>query len=155
MEIILLEKIHRLGELGDKVKVKAGYARNFLIPNRRAVPATAANQARVEEARAQLQEAQSAALAEAQARAQTLAGLTVVIPGKAGTEGRLFGSIGTADIARAVSEAGFALAKREVRLPNGPLRELGSHAVELHLHADVDVVITVSVVADDEPVTSV
>lgn len=154
MEIILLEKVHRLGDLGDTVKVKAGYARNFLIPNRKAIQATAGNRARLEAARAELQEAQGAALAEAQERARALSALELVIRCKAGTEGRLFGSVGTLDIATAATEAGVALAKREVRLPDGALRELGTHRVELHLHPDVDIAITVSLVPDEEPVIS-
>jgi large subunit ribosomal protein L9 len=137
MEVILLEKVHKLGSLGDRVKVKPGYARNFLIPTQKAIPATAANLAKVESARAELQKAQADALAKAQARAQALAALTVTIRAKAGTEGRLFGSVGTQDIADAVTQAGVELAKKEVRLPEGSLREVGEHQIDVYLHSDV------------------
>ena len=151
MEVILLEKIHRLGELGDKVTVRPGYGRNFLIPNRKAVPATAVNVARFEEQRAELERAQSDVMAAAQARAEQLTGLEVVIAAKAGAEGKLFGSVGTQDIAAAIVAAGASVEKREVRLPDGPLREIGEYAVEVHLHADINVEIKVKVVPEDAP----
>lgn len=148
MEVILLEKIHRLGALGDRVQVRAGYGRNYLIPQRKAVPATADNVARFEEQRAELERAQGELLAAANTRAAALADLVVTVAARAGAEGKLFGSVGTGDIAQAVVAAGIAVEKREVRLPNGPLREVGDFAVEIHLHADVDAEITVRVVAE-------
>lgn len=154
MEVILLEKIHRLGELGDKVTVRPGYGRNFLIPNRKAVPATAANVARFEEQRAELERAQTDILAAAKARAEQLTGLEVVIAAKAGAEGKLFGSVGTQDIAEAIVASGASAEKREVRLPDGPLREIGEYAIEVHLHADINVEIKVKVVPEDAPSAS-
>lgn len=150
MEVILLEKVHKLGNLGDRVKVKPGYGRNYLIPNKMAVPATPENVAAVEARRAELERVQQEHLAAARERAERLAGFTVTIAARAGTEGRLFGSVGTADIAEAVTAAGIELERREVRLPAGPLREVGAHDVVLHLHPDVDVTITVRVVAEQE-----
>ena len=148
MEVILLEKIHRLGALGDRVQVRAGYGRNYLIPQRKAVPATADNVARFEEQRAELERVQSDQFAAATARATALTDLVVPVTAKAGAEGKLFGSVGTLDIAEAVSATGVAVEKREVRLPNGPLREVGDHKVEVHLHADVDAEITVRIAAE-------
>lgn len=149
MEVILLEKVYRLGDLGDRVKVRSGYGRNFLIPNRKAVPATAANLAKFEAERQLLLKANEEKLAEAQQRAGKLTEMVVTISAKAGSEGRLFGSVGTQDIAVAVTEAGVEVAKKEVRLPAGPLRELGEHAIELHLHPDVNVTIKVIIVGID------
>jgi len=148
MEVILLEKIHRLGALGDRVQVRSGYGRNYLIPQRKAVPATAENVTRFEEQRAELERAQSDQFAAATARAAALTDLVVTVTAKAGAEGKLFGSVGTLDIAEAVSATGVAVEKREVRLPNGPLREVGDHKVEVHLHADVDAEITVRIAAE-------
>lgn len=148
MEVILLEKIHRLGALGDRVQVRPGYGRNYLIPQRKAVPATADNVARFEEQRAELERAQADQFDAATARAQGLTDLAVTIVAKAGTEGKLFGSVGTADIAAAIASTGIAVEKREVRLPNGSLREVGDHRVEVHLHADVNAEITVRIVAE-------
>lgn len=149
MDVILLEKIHRLGELGDKVSVRPGYGRNYLIPNRKAVPATADNVKRFEEQRAELERQQADLLSAAQARAEKLRELELLIPAKCGAEGKLFGSVGTQDIADAVQAAGGEVEKREVRLPNGPLREIGDYTIEVHLHADVDVEIKVKVVPED------
>ncbi len=151
MEVILLEKVHNLGKLGDRVKVKAGYGRNFLIPNRKAVPANEANVAKLEAMRAELEKTQAEALAQAEARAAVLRNRVVTIAARVGDEGKLFGSIGTADIAEALTREGVQVAKREVRLPNGPLRVIGDHAVDFHLHADVNVTVTVHVVAENEP----
>ena len=148
MEVILLEKVHRLGNLGDKVKVKPGYGRNYLIPTGKAVPATAQNVAKFEATHAEIEEAQAKSLEEAQARAEALAGLTITIASKAGTEGRLYGSVGTADIVSAVTAAGVNLSKKEVRLPKGPLREIGEHTVDLHLHPDLSATVKVLVVAE-------
>lgn len=150
MEVILLEKVHNLGKLGDRVKVRPGYARNFLIPEKMAVPATESNVQKLETMRAELEKAQAEALAKAESRAATLKDAVVTIPARAGEEGKLFGSVGTADIADALSKAGNEVEKREVRMPAGPIRTLGDHAVELHLHADVNVPVTVRVVAESE-----
>jgi len=150
MEVILLEKIHKLGELGDKVRVRAGYGRNYLIPQKRAVPATPANVEKFEAQRADLEKAQSDALAAAQRRAEAMNDVAVTVTAKAGTEGKLYGSIGTAEIAEAVSATGQTVEKREVRLPDGPIRELGEHQVTIHLHADVEVNVTVCAVVEDE-----
>jgi len=148
MEIILLQKVDNLGDLGDKVHVKSGYGRNFLIPSGRAVPATAENLEAFETRRAELEKEAAGKLAAAEARKAKLEGLAVTISCKAGDEGRLFGSVGTGDIAQAVSEAGFELEKREVLLPNGPFRVTGEYEVDLHLHADVNATVKVSIVPE-------
>lgn len=147
MNVILLEKIANLGDLGDQVSVKAGFGRNFLIPTGKAVPATAANIADFEQRRAELQAAADARLAEAQARAEQLDELKVSIAANAGDEGKLFGSIGTNDIADALAAAGVEVDKSEIRLPHGAFREVGEYEVAIQLHSDVDVTITVIVVA--------
>ena len=149
MEVILLKKVENLGNLGDKVKVKAGYGRNFLIPTGKAKPATEANLAEFEARRAELEKAAAEALAAAEARAAKLAEFTVTIASKAGDEGKLFGSIGPADIVAAVADAGVEIEKQEVRLPEGPLRTTGEFEVGLHLHTDVDATINVVVVAEE------
>lgn len=149
MEVILLEKIHKLGNLGDKVRVRAGYGRNYLIPQKRAVPATPDNIEKFEAQRGALELAQTDARAAAQARVDAIADLTVTISAKAGDEGKLYGSIGNVEIAAAISAAGGKIDKREVRLLNGPLREIGEHQVTVHLHADVETLVTVQLVAED------
>lgn len=149
MEVILLEKIHKLGNLGDKVRVRAGYGRNYLIPQKRAVPATPDNVEKFEAQRGALELAQADARAAAQARVDAIADLTVTISAKAGDEGKLYGSIGNVEIAAAISAAGGKIDKREVRLLNGPLREIGEHQVTVHLHADVETLVTVQLVAED------
>ncbi|KAA6182825.1 50S ribosomal protein L9 [Thiohalocapsa marina] len=149
MDIILLKKVGGLGNLGDKVTVRPGYGRNYLIPTGTAVPATADNLKAFEERRAELEAQALAALAEAEQRKARLEGLTVAIARKAGDEGRLFGSVGTADIAEAITEAGVPVEKSEVRLPAGPFRAIGEHAVELHLHSDVDITVQIEVVPAD------
>lgn len=151
MDVILLEKVHNLGNLGDRVRVKPGYGRNYLIPRKKAVSATPANVAEFEARRAELERAQADALGRAQARATQFTDLTVTIRAKAGTEGRLFGSVGTVDIAEAATAMGIELERREVRLPAGPLRDVGSHAVDVHLHPDVNVTITVVVAEESAP----
>ncbi len=148
MEVILLEKVANLGSLGDKVKVKAGYGRNFLLPYGKAVPATEANLKAFEERRAELEKAAAEALAAAQARAEALEGASFSISSKAGDEGKLFGSIGVRDIAEVISAAGTTVEKSEVRLPEGPIREIGEFDIELHLHSDVDVTVKLAVVAE-------
>lgn len=149
MEVILLDKVDNLGNLGDKVSVKAGYGRNFLIPTGRAVPATADNVKVFEERRAELEKQVAEKLAAAEARkAQIEAVGKVTVSHKAGEEGKLFGSVGTSEIADACTAAGAEVAKAEVRLPEGPFRVAGEYEVELHLHADVNATITVEVVAE-------
>ena len=147
MEVILLEKIANLGNLGDKVAVKAGYARNFLLPFGKATPANAANVEAFEVRRAELEKIAAERKAEAEVRAEKLAELTVTITANAGEEGKLFGSIGTRDIADAVTAAGVELEKSEVRLPEGPLRNVGTFDVAVHLHTDVETTVKVEVVS--------
>ncbi len=149
MEVILLNKVENLGNLGDVVKVRPGYGRNYLIPSGKAVPATEENRKLFDERRAELEKAAAEALAAAEARREALSELVVTISHKAGEEGRLFGSVGTADIAAAVNEAGVQLEKQEVRLPGGPLRQTGEYEIELHLHPEVNVTIKVNVVAEE------
>ncbi len=149
MEVILLEKIGKLGSLGDKVNVKAGYGRNYLIPTGKAVPATASNVAKFEERRAELEKAAAEALAAAQARAEALNGVSVTIASKAGDEGKLFGSIGTRDIAEALTAAGQEVCKSEVRLPEGALRHIGEFEVAVQLHSEVMTSVTVVVVGEN------
>lgn len=148
MQVILLEKVGKLGSIGDQVSVKSGFARNFLFPYGKAVPATSANVAEFEARRAELEAAAAEKLAEAQARAEKLNELTVTIEANAGDEGRLFGSIGTRDIADAVTAAGVEVNKSEVRLPEGAIRELGSFEVAVQVHTDVTATITLEIVAE-------
>lgn len=148
MEIILLEKITKLGALGDRVKVKPGYARNYLIPKGKATEATPANLARFEARRAELERIAAEALAKARARAEQLAELIVTLSVKTGSEGRLFGSVGAADIASAVSAAGIELQKHEIRLPAGSIRQIGEYDVDLYLHNEVKTQIRVNVIAE-------
>lgn len=148
MDIILLQRIKNLGKLGDKVSVKAGYGRNFLIPTGKAVAATEANTAAFEARRAELEKAEADILAAAQARADQLNEVNIVITAKAGDEGKLFGSIGTRDIADAITEAGVAVTKAEVKLPNGTLRDVGSFDIDLQLHAEVTATVKLVVVAE-------
>jgi len=138
MEIILLEKIENLGALGDKVNVKSGYGRNFLIPQGKAASATPENIAEFEARRAELEKAAGDALAVAQTRYDGLNGMTVTVTAKAGEEGKLFGSVGTADIAQAISDAGVTVERNEVRLPTGAFRQVGEYDVQIHLHTDID-----------------
>ncbi|NCF11418.1 MAG: 50S ribosomal protein L9 [Gammaproteobacteria bacterium] len=149
MEVILLEKVQNLGDLGDKVKVKPGYGRNYLVPSGKATPATAENVALFEQRRAELEKAQAERLGTAEARAVALRDTEVTIKAKAGTEGKLYGSVGTREIADAVSATGVALEKHEVLLPDGALREIGEHEVALHLHSDLDLSIKVVVEAEE------
>ncbi len=149
MEVILLTKVDNLGTLGDKVSVKAGYGRNYLIPQGKAKPATPENIAEFEARRAELEKAAADNLAAAEARKTGLDGLEVRITSKAGTEGKLFGSIGTHDIADAVNALGIALERKEVRLPEGPIRMVGEHDVDLHLHTDVNATIKVIVIGEE------
>ena len=146
MDVILLQRIKNLGKLGDKVSVKAGYGRNFLIPQGKAVAATESNTAAFEARRAELEKAEAEVLATAQARADQLNEVNIVITAKAGDEGKLFGSIGTRDIADAVTAAGVEIHKSEVRLPEGVLRSVGEYAIALQLHPDVKIDITLEIV---------
>lgn len=149
MEIILLQKVANLGKIGDRVKVKAGYGRNFLLPQGKATLATADNIAKFEARRSELEEAAGEELGKAQARATKLQGFKLSITAKAGGEGKLFGSVGTSDIAEATRKAGFDVERSEVRLPHGPIRQAGEHVVQLHLHTDVTVDLPVTIVAEE------
>jgi large subunit ribosomal protein L9 len=148
MEIILLEKIPNLGNLGDKVSVRPGYGRNYLIPKGKAVAATAEKLAEFERRRADLEKKAADELAAAQARSEAIAQLAVTISRKAGEEGRLYGSVGTKDIAEAATAAGVPVQRYEVRLPTGPIRQTGEYQVRLHLHSDVDATLRVTVVGE-------
>ncbi|WP_455375477.1 50S ribosomal protein L9 [Kaarinaea lacus] len=145
MNVILLERVANLGNLGDAVKVKAGYGRNFLIPQGKAVPATPANVEKFEARRAELEQAAAERLSTAEARKDAISALSITLTQKAGDEGKLFGSVGTSDIAHAITDAGVPVEKREVRLPNGPIRQIGEHNIEIELHSDVVAEITVVV----------
>jgi large subunit ribosomal protein L9 len=149
MEVILLEKVAKLGGLGDKVTVKAGYGRNFLIPQKKAVPATAANLESFEARRAELEAQAAEKLATAEKRAEQLKELELTLAVKAGDEGKLFGSIGTRDLADLISSTGIEASKSEIRLPNGPLRTTGTFEIALQLHADVTTALTVHVVPEE------
>ncbi len=149
MEIILLEKIDNLGNVGDRVKVKSGYGRNFLLPQGKATLATAANIAKFEQRRAELEAKAAQDMANAEARAAQLRRLELSITVKAGSEGKLFGSIGTVDIAELCTAQGVPVERSEVRLPEGPIRVVGEHAIELHLNADLDVPMTINVIAEE------
>jgi large subunit ribosomal protein L9 len=145
MEIILMDKVANLGNLGDVVDVKAGYARNYLIPQGMAKRANKANIAAFEERKVELEKVAGEKLAAAQVRAETLAGYTVQISQKAGVDGRLFGSVTNSDIAEALTAQGFPVARGEIRLPDGPFKAIGDYPVSLSLHTDVIVEITVAV----------
>ena len=149
MEVILLEKVAKLGGLGDKVTVKSGYGRNFLIPQKKAVPATAANLESFEARRADLEKQAAEKLATAEKRAEQLKELELTLAVKAGDEGKLFGSIGTRDLADLISSTGIEANKSEIRLPNGPLRTVGTFEITLQLHADVTTALTVHVVPEE------
>lgn len=148
MEVILLESIGKLGKLGDKVSVKGGFGRNYLVPQGKAVPATANNVARFEERRAELEKAAADKLAAAQARAEQLNDLELSVVAKAGDEGKLFGSIGTRDIADAITASGLEVEKSEVRLPAGVIRTIGEFDIAVQLHPEVTANLTLTVVAE-------
>lgn len=150
MEVILLEKVYNLGELGDKVNVKPGYGRNYLIPSGKAVSATKANVAMFEERKAELEKQQQEALAAANARAEKMQDVSVSIARKAGGEGKLFGSVSPIDIAEAVVASGIELEKQEIRMPEGPIRATGEYEFDIQLHADVMTTIKVVVVEEEE-----
>ena len=153
MNVILLEKVHKLGDLGDQVRVKAGYGRNYLIPGGKAVPATPDNIARFERRRAELQQRQQQARASAAVRAEKLNAMTLTLPWPAGPEGKLFGSVGAADIVEAVTAAGVELTRQELRLPDGPLKSTGEYEIPARLHAEVSATIKVHV-TPDKPVAN-
>jgi len=148
MQIILLEKIANLGELGEQVTVKPGYARNFLFPQNKAVPATKVNVEQFEARRAELEKAAAEKLTEANSRKEKIEGIELSVAVRAGDEGKLFGSLGNRDIAELATEAGVELSKSEVRLPEGPIRTVGEFDVAIHLHAEVNAVLKLHVVAE-------
>lgn len=149
MEVILLEKTRNLGALGEKVNVKSGYGRNFLIPQGKAVPATAANLEVFEQRRAELEAAAAESLKLAEERKAKIAVLSVVMASKSGDEGKLFGSIGTRDIADAISKAGEAVEKKEVLMPEGSIRQTGEYDITLQLHSEVQFTLAIVVVTED------
>jgi len=149
MDVILLTKVANLGNIGDRVKVKSGYGRNFLLPKGKATLATPENVKKFEARRAELEKVAREQLADAEKRAAAFKEFKLQITAKAGTEGKLFGSIGTADIAEATTKAGHKLSRAEVRLPTGPLRMVGEHVVALHLHTDIDVQLPVVITAEE------
>ena len=148
MQIILLEKVVNLGNLGEVVRVKDGYARNFLIPQRMARRATANAVAEFEVKRAELEKAAAVKLAASQTQGEKLSGLTVQISQKSGVDGRLFGSVTNFDIAEALSKQGFAVEKSQIRMPQGPLKTVGDHPVSVALHTDVVVEVTIAVLGE-------
>ncbi len=146
MYVILLERIRNLGNFGDEINVRGGYARNYLIPQKKAVRATPENRVKFESERAVLRQSAQEALNAANARAGALAGLHITISAAAGEEGDLYGSVGPREIIAALAEAGHEAERREIRLPDGPLRKVGEYQFDLHLHPDVEVQITVAIV---------
>jgi large subunit ribosomal protein L9 len=148
MEVILLEKIANLGNLGDKVTIKSGYGRNYLVPQGKAVPATVTKIAEFEARRAELEKAAHEKLVSAQKIGSELSKIQVEIAHKAGDEGRLFGSIGTHNIAEAITTAGIAIEKHQIRLPHGTIRHIGEYAIDINLHSDVIVTLTIKIVAE-------
>jgi large subunit ribosomal protein L9 len=149
MDVILLQKVANLGNIGDRVKVRSGYGRNFLLPGGKATLATPDNVKRFEARREELEKLAREHLSSAEERGAAMKDFKLTITAKAGTEGKLFGSIGTSDVAEAATKAGFKVERSEVRMPNGPLRTVGEHSVGLHLHADIDVPLTVLIVAEE------
>ena len=149
MQVILLERVAKLGQMGDVVDVKPGFARNFLIPTGKATSATPENIQRFEERRAELEAKAAELLGAAESRRDQLDGKEITISARVGDEGKLFGSVGAADIADAVAAAGVAVERREVRLPNGAFRNVGEYDVELHLHTDVDVTIKLTIEGEE------
>jgi large subunit ribosomal protein L9 len=149
MEIILLQKVANLGKIGDRVKVKSGYGRNFLLPQGKATLATADNIAKFEARRAEFEKAAREELTAAQGRAAKLQNLKLSITAKAGGEGKLFGSVGTSDVAEALKKAGHAVERAEVRLPQGPIRQAGEHTIQVHLHTDVTVDVPLTIIPEE------
>lgn len=149
MNVILLDKVENLGDIGDMVNVKPGYGRNFLLPQGKAALATKVNIAEVEARRADLEKAAAEELAAAKARAKLIEGMNLVIAANVGSEGKLFGSVGPIDITDAFEKVGVEIARAEVRMPDGPIHEIGDFTIGLHLHTDVNVDINLKVVAED------
>jgi large subunit ribosomal protein L9 len=149
MEVILLQKVANLGTIGDRVKVRSGYGRNYLLPEGKATLATPDNVKKFEARRSELERIANEQLSSAEERAGALKEFKLTISAKAGTEGKLFGSIGTADIAEAATKAGLKIARSEVRLPNGPLRAVGEHTVAVHLHTDVTVPLAILILPEE------
>ena len=149
MEVILLSKVENLGALGDKVSVRSGYARNYLIPQGKAKFATPENIAEFEARRAELEAEAASSLAAAEERKAKLDGITVTITAKEAGEGKLFGSVGNVDILEALNSLGHQVEKKEIRMPDGAFRTVGDHQVELHLHTDVNATVTISIVAEE------
>ncbi len=148
MEVILLEKIVNLGNLGDRVNIKNGYGRNYLVPQGKAVPATAKKLAEFEARRAELENAAAEKLGAAQSQGEKLSKLVIVITHKAGDEGRLFGSVGTHNIAEAINQAGGVVEKQQIRLPHGTIRQVGDYDIDINLHSDVIVTMSIKVAAE-------
>ncbi len=150
MDVILMENIENLGSVGDKVTVKAGFARNYLVPQGKAKMATAENLAEFEARRAELEKAAAEELANAETRKTAIETLDVIeITARVGSEGKLFGSIGVADISDAISALGQAVEKSEIRMPEGPVRETGEHVIDIHLYTDVDTQVTINIVGEE------
>ena len=149
MQVILLEAVENLGNIGDTVRVKPGYARNFLLPQGKAVPATEENLAEIEAHRVEFERQEAEALEHVKARAEKLEGMQITVTRKAGEEGKLFGSVGTADIAESLAEAGAEVERQEVRLPADTIRHVGEYPIVIHLHAEVEASVTLSVVAEE------
>jgi large subunit ribosomal protein L9 len=150
MDVILMENVENLGSIGDKVSVKSGFARNYLVPHGKAKMATAANLAEFEAIRAELEKAAALALQEAQTRKQEIEALGVVeLTARVGSEGKLFGSIGVADVSDAIASLGGNVEKSEIRMPEGALRVVGEHIVDIHLYTDVDTQVTVNIIGEE------
>ena len=150
MEVILLENIENLGSVGDKVSVKSGFARNYLVPQGKAKMATAENLAEFEARRIELEKAAAEAKAEAEARQQAIAALDVIeIAARVGSEGKLFGSVGVADVADAIEAMGQTVEKKEIRMPEGAIRETGEHVIDIHLYTDIDTQVTINIVGEE------
>ena len=149
MNVILLDKVENLGDIGDLVKVKPGFGRNYLLPQGKAALATKEKIAEVEARRAELEQAAAAELAAAKDRAKLVDGMELVIPANAGEEGKLFGSVGPIDLCEALSKVGVEVERSEIRMPDGPIHELGDFSIGLHLHADVNVDVSLKVVAEE------
>ena len=149
MEVILLQKIANLGDIGDRVRVKPGFGRNYLLPGGKATLATPANIARFEARRAELEAKAATDLSAAKTRVAALEGFKLTLTAKAGSEGKLFGSVGTTDIAEACEAAGHKIERAEVRLPGGPIRTVGEHVITLHLHSDIDIEVPLTIVAEE------
>ncbi len=149
MNVILLDKVENLGAIGDLVSVKAGYGRNFLIPSGKAALATHDNIKEFEVQRADLEKKAAEELSAAKARAELVQGMELIIPANVGSEGKLFGSVGPIDITEAFTKVGVEVARAEIRMPDGPIHEIGDYAVGLHLHTDINIDITVKVVPED------